>query len=629
MKKFGLNSPNGNRNAVIKKGLLAMKITMFLILISALNLLASGTYSQTTKVSLKMNQASIKQILKEIERSSEYYFLYNNELIDVERKVDIIAENQQINIILDRLFEGQGTKYAVYDRQIVISPDKMPLLQSGQKRISGKVTDSSGGSLPGVSVVVIGTTTGVITDNDGNYTLLNIPENAILQFSFVGMKNQEIVVGSRTTINITMIENTVALEEIVAIGYGTRAKKDLTGAVVQINAQEITKQVNMSPQLSLQGKMAGVYVSNPGSDPNTRPVIRIRGVSTMGFNDPLYVVDGIPLTEGGSASSDARTQDLRGTVNVLTMINPNDIESISVLKDASATAIYGVRASNGVILITTKRGSEGKVKINLTANYGVQNINKRFDVANIAEYVAWTNEAIANNTALAPNADYKKFFDASNANFMGNSPDYTNDWINHTLTKNAAVQDYNLSVTGGNKVSNYAVGTGYASQEDAIYKSDLSRYSFFLNSDHQLNKYFKVGQSYRFVYSKARDTGGSDLTTALSVPWQPLYDATQANGLALPGRTIDGKFLSYGYGGATRSNFLSNQFYNFSVRNLTRNMGSFYAEFSPIEGLRLKGTFSFDTYANTRELYQTDDRGLFENTRGTRYTTGTYYGRRV
>jgi TonB-linked SusC/RagA family outer membrane protein len=606
-----------------------MRVMILMFILGINSLLAASGYSQSTKLSLKFIDTRVEEVLNKIESQSEFYFLLDQRLIDVNRKVSIDAEEKKISEILDELFAGTGVNHQVIDRQIVLTTNSAEALQQAGKKVTGKVVDQKGVSLPGVTIVIKGSTAGIISDSDGKFSINSVPENGILVFSFVGMKSEEIAVSGKAVLNVTLSEESIGLEDVVVIGYGTRAKKDLTGAVVQINSQEITKQVAMSPQLSMQGKMAGVYVSNPGSDPNTRPSIRIRGVSTMGFNDPLYVVDGIPLTEGGSASSDSRTQDLRGTVNVLNMINPNDIESISVLKDASATAIYGVRASNGVILITTKRGSEGKVKVNLTANYGVQNVNKRYDVANIAEYVAWTNEAIANNTALAPNADYKKFFDATNANYMGNSPNYVNDWLDATMVKNAAVQDYNLSVTGGNKVSNYAVGTGYASQEDALYKSDLSRYSFFLNSDHKLNKYFKVGQSYRFIYSKARDTGGSDMGTALSVPWQPLYDAAQPNGLALPGRTIDGKFLSNGYGGATRSNFLSNQYNNFSERNLTRNMGSFYAEFSPIEGLRLKGTFSFDTYSNTREQYQTDDRGLYENTRGLRYTTGTFYGRRV
>jgi TonB-linked SusC/RagA family outer membrane protein len=594
---------------------------------------ALKSYSQRTTINLKMENVSIKDVLRVIEDKSEYYFLYNNDLINVNRKVSIDAKNEKIQNVLSLLFADRSVSFLVKDRQIVLSPlvigeNNPESSVQKSKTIKGKVTDSSGQPLPGVSVVVKGTTIGIITDAAGDFSLSNVPEGASLSFSFVGMKQEEIKIGNQTVLNVILQEDAIGIEEVVAIGYGTRAKRDLTGAVSQINAEEITKQVTMTPQLSMQGKMAGVFVSNPGSDPNARPTIRIRGVSTLGYNEPLYVVDGIPLTEGGDAGT-GRVADLRGSVNVLNMINPNDIESISVLKDASASAIYGVRAANGVILITTKRGSVGKVKVNLTANYGVQNINNRYDVANIEEYVAWTKEAWANNPNITPNADYKKYFDPANPNYMGNSPNYTQDWLDAALVKNAPIQDYNLSVTGGNNISNYAVGAGYASQEDAIWKSNMNRYSFFLNSDHKLNKYFKVGESYRYVYSKALDVSGSDLGVVFGEPWQPLYDSTQADGFALPGRTIDGKFLSRGYGGATRNVFPTNDSYNYQVRDLVRNMGSFYAEFSPFDGLRFKGTFSFDTYSNVQERMMTDERGLYEASRGIRYVTGPNYRRRV
>ena len=183
MKKFGLNSPNGNGYAVLKKGFLIMKITLSLILISTLNLLATGTYSQTVKVSLNLNQTSIKQVLKEIERSSEFYFLYNNNLVDVERKVDILAKNEQINTILDRLFANHSIKYAVYDRQIVISPANMPLPQQAQRKVTGKVTDQAGVPIPGVAIIVKGTTIGVTSDSDGNFSLSLPVDTKMLVFS--------------------------------------------------------------------------------------------------------------------------------------------------------------------------------------------------------------------------------------------------------------------------------------------------------------------------------------------------------------------------------------------------------------------------------------------------------------
>jgi TonB-linked SusC/RagA family outer membrane protein len=465
-----------------------MKITLLLLLVSIASVYAVDSYAQATKLTLQFSDRAIKEVLYEVEEQSEFRFFYN-ENVNVEQKTTVDIKNKTVIDVLDQILEDTDIQYRVIGRQIALynETEGFTGLSAQQSPVSGKVTSAKGEPLPGVTVVINGTSTGTVTGVDGAYSI-NALGNDILTFSFIGMKSQEVAVNNRTSLNVVLEEENIGVEEVVVIGYGTRQKKDLTGAVSQINAEEITKQVSLSPQLSMQGKMAGVFVSNPGSDPNSRPTIRIRGVSTLGYNDPLYVVDGIPLTEGGATEATSRMADQRGTVNVFNMINPNDIESISVLKDASATAIYGVRASNGVILITTKRGSEGKVKVNLSASYGIQNINKEYDMATMDEFVSWTNEAWANNPALTPNADYKKFFDVNNANYLGNSPDYTQKWLDATLVKNAPIQDYNLSVSGGNSVSNYAVGAGYSSQEDVIWKSNFDRYSFFLNSDHKLNR---------------------------------------------------------------------------------------------------------------------------------------------
>ena len=226
--------------------------------------------------------------------------------------------------------------------------------QQALRKLTGKVTDASGEGIIGASVSMKGTGFGTVTDTDGNFSL-NIPEEGCtLLISFVGYTSQDIKITNQPAINITLAEDQKILDEVVVIGYGTRAKKDLTGAISQISSEEITRQVAISPEFAMQGKMAGVMVSNPGSDPVARPTIRIRGVTTLGFNDPLYVIDGVPLAEGGATEATAGMKDLRGNVNVFTMINPNDIESIEVLKDAAATAIYGNRAAGGVIIITTK-----------------------------------------------------------------------------------------------------------------------------------------------------------------------------------------------------------------------------------------------------------------------------------
>ncbi len=498
-----------------------------------------------------------------------------------------------------------------------------------QQQISGTVTNEEGEPLPGVSVVIQGTTRGTVTDPEGDFSLQAAGDD-VLVFSFIGMTTQEVPVNNRTSIDVVLQEETVGVDEVVVIGYGTRERKDITGAVSQISSDEIERQNTLSPQLAMQGRMPGVFISNPGSDPTARPTVRIRGVSTLGFNDPLYVVDGVPLTEGGAASGSSRDQDLRGNVNVFSMINPNDIESISVLKDASATAIYGVRASNGVILITTKRGSEGKARINVSARYGIQNVWKRYDMATMQEYVDWSLEAAQNNPAYSPEW-HRPLFDSSSPEYLGDSPDYTSEWVDAALVQNAPVQDYNLSISGGNKTSTFAAGAGYANQENAFFASEFDRYSLFFNSDHNLTSWLKVGESYRLVYTQTSSEQGAGLNTAFGTPWQPVYDENGPGGFAPVGRTIEGTFQSYGYGPGTRDNFRGESHFWESQRDLLRNLGTVYAEITPLEGLRFKGTLSVDYYTNVREQYSEMQRGLFQVSRGSAYpeSEGNSYGRRL
>ncbi len=347
MKKFGFNSPSGNRYAVLKKGLIIMKITLVLILISTFNLLATNSYSQTARISLNLNQVSVKQALKNIEQSSEFYFLYNNELVDVERKVDIHANNEQIGTILDQIFANQETRYAVYDRQIVISPANMSLPQEAQSKISGKVTDSSGTKLPGVSVFVKGTTTGTITDESGSFSLSNISKGSTLVFSFIGMKTQLLKIANQTTVDVKMVEELIGMNEVVVTALGIkRDEKALGYSVQKVSGESLQKVSGVEIATSLTGKVAGLLVKN---SPNfgSIPDITIRGET------PLLVIDGVAYSN-----------------KTLSDIASEDIESISVLKGATASALYGYRGGSGALLITTKNGSTGKggISIDFTSN---------------------------------------------------------------------------------------------------------------------------------------------------------------------------------------------------------------------------------------------------------------------
>jgi TonB-dependent SusC/RagA subfamily outer membrane receptor len=379
------------------KILIAMKLTVILSLLLFTQTFALKSYSQRTLLNLKMENVTIKEVLRTIEDKSEYFFLYNDDLINVSRIVSIDAKNEKIQDVLSQLFTDQNITFLIKDRQIVLSPlpveassVSVSVIEQQNKTIKGKVTDSSGSPLPGVTVVVKGTTNGNITDTNGNYSLSNIPENATLQFSFVGMKAQEVAVGTKTTINVTLAEETVGIEEVVAVGYGTQKKVNLTGSISTVKFDEaITNRPLTNVSQALGGAVTGVWVSqNSGKPGNDESQLRVRGWGTMNNSNPLVIIDGV-----------------EGSFNQL---NTNDIESISVLKDAASAAIYGSKAASGVILITTKLGQHNeKMQINLSSYFGIQSLGRRYDVINNSvEYMELWNQALVNEGSSPLFPDY-------------------------------------------------------------------------------------------------------------------------------------------------------------------------------------------------------------------------------
>ena len=252
---------------------------------------------------------------------------------------------------------------------------------SQEATVSGVVRDKNNVPVPGASVMVKGSTSGVSTDQNGNFTI-TARRGAVLVISSVNYKSQELPIGSSLQYDVSLEPGNSQMEEVVVIGYGTRQRKDVTGAVSTVGSKDIEKNTSLTPELALQGRAAGVLVNSGGGDPQSRPTVRIRGVNTFGNAEPLYVVDGVPIFEGGNGINDGAIGDIRSPINIFSMINSQDIESISVLKDASAAAIYGVRASNGVILITTKKGSAGPPRVDVTAQYGIQNIPNKIETLN-------------------------------------------------------------------------------------------------------------------------------------------------------------------------------------------------------------------------------------------------------
>ncbi len=457
----------------LKKIFRMVRFTVFFFFLSLIQIMAVNSYSQSTKLSLNANNESLENVLKTIEDETEFFFLYNKDLIDVEQKVNITAKNETIKTILNDLLKGKNISYAVYDRQIVLSNlEVISKMVAQQTAVAGTVTDESGQPLPGVTIVVKGTTQGTVTDVDGNYSISNTPDDATLVFSFVGMKSQEIVVGNQTSINITMVVDAIGLEEVVAVGYATQKKVTLTGSVANVNNKVIERSPSISVTNSLSGLMPGLVTLNRSGEPGAdMSEIYIRGLNTTGSNAPLVVVDGVQNPPGWER------------------ISPDNIESISVLKDASA-AIYGARAANGVIIITTKRGSSGKAVITYSGNFASVMPTKIPDLANSGLFAETVNQLLQEEGQAPRWTD-----DEVNKFYAGNDPNYPSyNWYNDILKKSSGQQMHNLSIRGGNDDIQYSIAGSFADQ-NSIFKNGIHNYNgYTLQSaiDAQLTKHIGV-----------------------------------------------------------------------------------------------------------------------------------------
>ncbi len=625
MKKIGLLDACVQN---FKKLMLIMKLSMLILVLSIATASAKTSYSQNTKFTLNLENVTVKELFDKIEKSSEFIFVYYDNIIDLNKEVSVKAENETVEEILESVFKSSENTYKVFDRQIVIAKkesseaDLAALLaeQQQKKLLKGKVTDEKGVALPGVSVVVKGTTVGITTDTDGNFNL-SVPNDAkILVFSFVGMQTQEHPVGIKSTFKIVLTEQTTGLSEVVAIGYGTRTKKDITTAISTISTESINKSVSMSSELAMQGRMTGVQVASGGGNPMSRPTIRIRGVNTWGVSTPLYIVDGVPVTEFGAGiegQEDARAADVRGPLNIMSMIDPNDIESISVLKDASAAAVYGVRAANGVVLITTKKGRGDRPVVEFSTRLGIQNITQKTDVMNTQQYTKYLNQVMASDPTIAMNTDNVGLFDATNSKYLGNSPTY--NWQDAIKRPDAMLKDYSVRVSGGTAKTDYFVSVGTTKNEGAFRYNYLDRLSGSFKVNTQVNNWLKLGTNFRITSGKGMDFSPNLVNAGLYPAWQKIYDPNGLYGYAstVVGRKADGSYSTEKlYGNGTRVNELGNTMANDQTYKSMRNMGNIYVEIEPVKHLKIRGQMSMDVYNFTRYSFSDYDGSVFNYTAG-------------
>jgi len=496
-------------NVSTKQFIRKMRITFLLIFLITSGLFATPGSSQVAKVSINLKNATVAKVIDAIENQTDYLFVYSKNEIDLTREVSVDAEQQAVAEVLTNLFDKTNIVYAMEGTNIMLML-KSSAQQAG-KTISGKVTDQSGVPIPGASVVVKGTTTGVITGGDGSFSLSNIPENAILQFSFVGMKPQEISIENKTNISIVMEELTIGIDEVIAVGYGTQKKVNLSGAVVSMSGDQMTKRPITNPTAMIQGLAPGVRVTQGIGQPGNEQIsIRVRGQGTFSGagSDPLILVNGVP----GSMSN----------------LDPNMIENVTVLKDAASASIYGARAANGVVLITTKQGNKsGKATISYSGNFASHSASKLFNlVTNSVEFMQLAN--IAHTNSGQSGSNYPQETIDLYKNNVGNIQYPNFDWQDYMFNA-AFVQSHNISASATTDKVTYNIGLNYVDQNGTLRGFNYKKYNLTLDLTAKITNFIKIGTYINAKYGKTMQTRQSETDALLStisqaptyMPWLP------------------------------------------------------------------------------------------------------------
>ena len=492
------------KNPRFKQIFRIMRISTFLLMVCVFCSYAGNAHSQNAKVSIHMNNVKLDKILNEIENQTDYLFIYNNQ-VDINKITSVKVKNEAVAQVLDRILSGTGINYELEGTHIILTTEAIKDLHAQQqaKTVTGTVTDVSGEPIIGANIRIKGTTTGTITDIDGNFSIEAKPQS-VIEVSYIGYLTQETVINNQKSIRFLLKEDTKTLDEVVVIGYGVQKKADLTGSVANINTEKLNTQSNANIGQALQGKIAGVDIVSQGGAPGSGTRIMVRGIGTLNNASPLYIVDGMYM-------------------NSIDHINPNDIASIDVLKDASSAAIYGSRAANGVIIVTTKEGSntEGKPIIDLSVNLGISTASKFLDMLDAK---GW-----AEVTTIARQAIGKPALDM--ATDLANKPD--NDWQD-IMFRPALMQNYNLSVKGGGKYSTYYTGLGYFNQDGIVKGTNYQRYNIQSKNDYKRG-IFSAGTNLIISFSHDKPLhqelrGGMIGTILQSVPTLEKYDDTREGG---------------------------------------------------------------------------------------------------
>jgi TonB-linked SusC/RagA family outer membrane protein len=602
-----------------------MKLTTILLIAACLQVSAN---SRGQTVTLSVKEVPMKKVFIEIQKQTGLNILVKESLLEKIAPVTLDAKNMKVDEVLSICLKNQMLSYSIEGGVIVIKSDYLTTLLSEIPpipplfEVTVVVQNSEGQPLVGASVRIKGTQNGATTDMNGRVLLKVDNPHSTLIISYVGYKTYEVGIDNNKIVTVRLSYLDKQIEDVVVIGYGTRARKDVTTAISSIDSKTIEKGIAMNPMIAMQGNMSGVQVSNNGGNLMDQPTIRIRGVNTWGVADPLYVIDGIPVQSYNSgADATSSSAYLAGPINIMSMIDPNDIESISVLKDASAAAIYGVRAGNGVILITTKKGTGDKPKLEFSTRTGIANMTQHVDVLNTQQYTKHLQDLYATNPSYTVPVANVGVFDPTASNYLGNNPTY--DWQNALKNKNALTQDYSMRLTGGTSKTNYYVSLGYTNQDGTYQGNSLERYngSFKLNTD--VTKWVRMGINYRLSYVKGNDAFDglfmNNLKITQAPPWQPIKDPKGPYGYAVEvaGILPNGSFSGAGlYGQGTQWNFAGLMAVSDWEYKALRNIGNAYIEIEPIADLKIRGTVNIDQNTRTSSMFNSNEAYNFSTADG-------------
>jgi len=580
---------------IMKISLVATLLTTCLVV----NSFASSVYAQRMQITLSLKNTTLRQAFNAIEKNSDFVIFYYEGYLDADRKISLNVKNQTVDKILDIILANTGSDYHIDDNQIfIVQKNELPKAfenpgkQQKKLVLKGIVADVYGEPVIGANVIEKGTTNGVVTDIDGVFSL-SVSENATLQISYIGYMEQNIAVGSRTDFNIILREDLQSLDEVVVVGYGIQKKSVVTAAISRVTSKDLSGATPTRVEDVLKGKVSGVQITQKSGQPGATSVVRVRGIGTINNSDPLYIVDGIPVSTG------------------IDYLNPRDIESVEILKDAASAAIYGARAANGVILITTKNGNIGKTTVSYQFSYGIQNPWRKRKLLNGEQY-----EEIMNEARL--NAGQDPLFSTPSTVGKGTN------WQNLIFNDNAPIVNHNASISGGSDKGTFYLSFGYIDQEGIVAKgkSDYERYNLRLNSSYSIFeakerdflKQMRIGLNIGYTKINQHgiednsEWGGPLFAATMSPPNAPLYEEdpsvikelTDKYGNMLI-KDRDGRLYKIISGSELANPVAMMQILN--KRNATDKLvGSIWGEMDLMENLVFKTSYSIDlTFADETE----------------------------